>query len=59
MTFAPPNCEYHRGKGRGWYPVCEPNDEGGEAEAWDIELTNELIGKTKQLDGVQNFTREV
>ena len=26
---------------------------------WDIELANELIGKTKQLEGVEIVTREV
>jgi hypothetical protein len=46
-------------KGRRWHLIYESNDEGGEAGAWDIELANELIGKTKQLDGVEILTREV
>ena len=40
--------------------ICEPNDEeDGEPEAWNIELANELIGKTKKLEGVEIVTREV
>ena len=30
-----------------------------EFEAWNIELANELIGKTKKLEGVEIVTREV
>ena len=40
--------------------ICEPNDEEhGELEALDMELANELIGKTKQLEGVEIVAREV
>ena len=40
--------------------ICEPNDEeDGEPEVWDTELVNELIGKTKQLEGVEIVAREV
>ena len=40
--------------------ICEPNDEEDrEPEAWNIELANELIGKTKKLEGVEIVAREV
>ena len=60
FTVASQNCEYHHRRTGGWYLICEPNDEeDGEPEAWNIELANELIGKTKKLEGVEIVAREV
>jgi hypothetical protein len=58
VTVASENCEYHRGKKGGWHFICEPNDDDIEAEAWDIELGCKLIGKTKQLEGIEIISLE-
>ena len=58
FTVASENCEYHCGKKGGWHLISEPNDDDGEAEAWDIELACELIGKTKQLEGIGMMSLE-
>ena len=58
FTVASENCEYHRGKKVGWHLICEPNDNDGESNAWDIELACELIGKTKQLEGINIISLE-
>ena len=38
--------------------MCESSDNGGEVEAWDVELDAELIRKTNQLEGVEIMPRE-
>ena len=58
-TVVSQNCDYHRRKGGEWHLSSEPNDKGEEDEAWDIQLANELICKTKQLEGVEFVTGEV
>ena len=53
-TVATENFEFRRGrKDRGWYLICESNIVGDEVEAYGIELANELIGNTRQVEGVE------
>ena len=39
--------------------MSKSNDNDGETKAWDIELANKILGKTKQLEGVKIVTCEV
>ena len=53
-TIAEDNLEFRRGrKDGGWYLICESNIVGDEVEAYGIELANELIGATRQVEGVE------
>ena len=53
-TVATENLEFRRGrKDGGWYLICESNVVGDEAEPYSIELANELIGDTQQVEGVE------
>ena len=59
LTFvvAPENLEWQRGKNGGWCLICEEVG-GKEIEAFDIQVANELIGKTKQADGIEILRQE-
>ena len=58
-TVAKENLEFRRGrKDGGWYLICESNVIGDEAEAFSIELANELIGSTQQMAGVEIIRHE-
>ena len=48
------NLEFRRGrKDGGWYLMCESNVIRDVLEAYSIQLANELIGETKQVEGVE------
>ena len=55
------NMEFRRGRGMGWFVVAvsadEPDDENN--EAFSLEIACELIGVTKQKEGVQVLRQEV
>ena len=53
-TVVSDNLEFRRGrKDGGWYLICESNVTGDVLEAYSIELANELIGDTEQVEGVE------
>lgn len=55
------NMEFRRGRGNGWFVVGvsadDPDDENN--EAFSLEIACELIGATKQKEGVQVLQQEV
>ena len=59
LTFvvAHENLEWQRGRDGGWHLICEEVG-GAEVEAFDIEVANELIGETKQADGIEILRQE-
>jgi hypothetical protein len=52
------NLEYQRGRGKGWLLIGVPADKNVAEEGFTLELACELIGKTKQVDGIQIIRKE-
>ena len=47
------NMEFHHGRRNGWNLIGISADDSVDDEGFSLELACQLIGKTKQADGVQ------